>query len=146
VLHKIGVTGGDLARRLANAKLDPTFLMAEVEVVATYELLNINRTRLENVIHRIFGAARLDIEIKDRFGHVTNCQSGIEDAQTKVIVVGGGEPGSGAEAFVDILRGTCPQDRLLALQLGALVQGLEGSNTSAEAAVSEELEEELVGV
>ena len=28
VLHKIGVTGGDIARRLANAKLDPTFLRA----------------------------------------------------------------------------------------------------------------------
>lgn len=68
VLHKIGVTGGDIARRLANAKLDPTFLMAEVEVIATYELFNINRTRLENLIHRIFGPARLDIEIKDRFG------------------------------------------------------------------------------
>lgn len=68
VLHKIGVTGGDVARRLANAKLDPTFLMADVEVVATYELFNINRTRLENLIHRIFGPARLDIEIKDRFG------------------------------------------------------------------------------
>ena len=68
VLHKIGVTGGDVARRLANAKLDPTFLMADVEVVATYELYNINRSRLENLIHRIFGAARLDIEIKDRFG------------------------------------------------------------------------------
>lgn len=68
VLHKIGVTGGDMTRRLANAKLDPTFLMADVEVVATYELYNINRARLENLIHRIFGAARLDIEIKDRFG------------------------------------------------------------------------------
>ncbi|MGE0116462.1 MAG: GIY-YIG nuclease family protein [Dongiaceae bacterium] len=68
VLHKIGVTGGDVARRLANARLDPTFLMADAEIVATYELYNINRTRLENLIHRIFGAARLDIEIKDRFG------------------------------------------------------------------------------
>jgi hypothetical protein len=68
VLHKIGVTGGDVWRRIANARLDPTFLMADVEIVATYELFNINRTRLENLIHRIFGAARLDIEIKDRFG------------------------------------------------------------------------------
>ncbi len=68
VLHKIGVTGGDVARRVANAKLDPTFLMAEVEIVATYELFNINRTRLENLIHRLFGPARLDIEIIDRFG------------------------------------------------------------------------------
>ena len=60
LLHKIGVTGGDVARRIANARLDPTFLMADVEVVATYELYNINRTKLENLIHRIFepGAAR----------------------------------------------------------------------------------------
>jgi len=68
VLHKIGVTRGDVARRIANARLDPTFLMADVEIVATYELYNINQVRLENLIHRIFGAARLNIEIKDRFG------------------------------------------------------------------------------
>jgi hypothetical protein len=68
ILHKIGVTGGDVARRIANARLDPTFLMADVEIVATYELYNINRTSLEKLIHRIFGPARLDIEIKDRFG------------------------------------------------------------------------------
>jgi hypothetical protein len=69
VLHKIGVTGGDVARRIANAKLDPTFLLADVEIVATYTLYNINRTKLENLIHRIFDPARLDIEIKDRFGN-----------------------------------------------------------------------------
>ncbi|KAA3448618.1 hypothetical protein C7I87_20935 [Mesorhizobium sp. SARCC-RB16n] len=69
ILHKIGVTGGSVERRIANARLDPTFLMADVEIVATYELFNISRARLENVIHRIFGAARLDIEIKDRFGN-----------------------------------------------------------------------------
>lgn len=69
VLHKIGVTGGDVARRIANAKLDPTFLMADVEIVATYTLYNINRARLEGLIHRIFDPARLDVEIKDRFGN-----------------------------------------------------------------------------
>jgi hypothetical protein len=68
LLHKIGVTGGDVARRIANARLDPTFLMADVEIIATYELYNINRAKLENLIHRIFDRARLDIEIKDRFG------------------------------------------------------------------------------
>lgn len=68
VLHKIGVTSGKVERRIANARIDPTFLMAEVEIVATYELFNINRTKLENIIHRVFGPARLDIEIKDRFG------------------------------------------------------------------------------
>lgn len=69
VLHKIGVTGGDVARRIANAKLDPTFLMADVEIVATYTLYNIDRARLERLIHRIFDPARLDVEIKDRFGN-----------------------------------------------------------------------------
>jgi hypothetical protein len=69
VLHKIGVTGGDVAKRIANAKLDPTFLLADVEVVVTYKLSNINRTKLENIIHRIFDPARLDIEIQDRFGN-----------------------------------------------------------------------------
>lgn len=68
VLHKIGVTGGSVERRIANAKLDPTFLMADVEVVATYELFNINRSKLESIIHRFFEPAKLDIEIKDRFG------------------------------------------------------------------------------
>lgn len=69
LLHKIGVTGGDVSQRIANARLDPTFLMADVDIVATYELFNINRSRLENVIHRVFGSARLDVEIKDRFGY-----------------------------------------------------------------------------
>jgi hypothetical protein len=69
ILHKIGVTGGNVTQRVANAKLDPTFLMADVEIVATYELYNINRTKLENLIHRIFDPARLDIEIPDRFGN-----------------------------------------------------------------------------
>ena len=69
LLHKIGVTGGKVEARIANAQLDPTFLLAEVEIVATYKLANINRTKLENLIHRIFDRARLDIEIKDRFGN-----------------------------------------------------------------------------
>jgi hypothetical protein len=68
ILHKIGVTGGSVERRIAGARLDPTFLMADVEVVATYELYNINRAKLENLIHKIFGCARLDVEILDRFG------------------------------------------------------------------------------
>ncbi|MCB1969757.1 MAG: GIY-YIG nuclease family protein [Geminicoccaceae bacterium] len=68
LVHKIGVTNISVEQRVAGAQLQPTFLMANVEIVATYELYNINRTRLENLIHRIFAPARLEIEIKDRFG------------------------------------------------------------------------------
>lgn len=69
LVHKIGVTNMDVGKRVAGARLQPTFLMADVEIVATYELYNINRTKLENLIHRIFAPARLEIEIKDRFGN-----------------------------------------------------------------------------
>lgn len=68
IVHKIGVTGGDVKKRISNAKLDPTFLMADVEIVATYKLANINRTKLEKVIHKFFSSAKLDIDTKDRFG------------------------------------------------------------------------------
>ena len=69
VLHKIGVTGGDVRRRIAAAVTDATYLLADVEVVATYSLRNINRTKLENLLHRFFSAARLDMELRDRFGN-----------------------------------------------------------------------------
>lgn len=69
-LHKIGVTSGDVERRLAAAEHDPTFLMAPVEIVATYKLFNVNRTRLEHLLHAYFDTARADVEIKDRFGEL----------------------------------------------------------------------------
>lgn len=68
LVHKIGVTNMSVGKRIAGARLQSTFLMADVEIVATYELYNINRTKLENLIHRVFASARLEIEIKDRFG------------------------------------------------------------------------------
>jgi hypothetical protein len=68
LIHKIGVTGGDVKSRITNAKKDPTYLLADVEVVAEYKLANINRKALEALLHKFFGAARLDMELKDRFG------------------------------------------------------------------------------
>lgn len=68
VVHKIGVTGGDVKRRVANAKQDPTFLLAEVEIVETYRLANLDRGLLERLLHRFLAPARLDLELKDRFG------------------------------------------------------------------------------
>ena len=67
-LHKIGVTSDDVSRRIRGAEHDPTFLMAPVEVVATFRLYNVNRTRLEHLLHTYFDAARAEVEIKDRFG------------------------------------------------------------------------------
>ena len=69
LIHKIGVTGGKVETRIANAEKDATYLLAGVEVVATYKLHNISRVKLESVFHRLFGAAQLDLTIEDRFGH-----------------------------------------------------------------------------
>jgi T5orf172 domain len=69
LIHKIGVTGGKVENRIAGANKDATYLLADVEVVATYKLHNLNRVRLENIFHRLFGAAQLDLTIEDRFGN-----------------------------------------------------------------------------
>lgn len=69
LIHKIGVTGSKVETRIAEAEHDATYLLAKVEVVATYKLAGINRTRMENLFHRLFAPARLDITINDRFGH-----------------------------------------------------------------------------
>ncbi len=70
LIHKIGVTGGKIETRIANASLDATYLLADVEVVASYKLAGINRTKLENLFHRIFASAQLDLTIQDRFGNL----------------------------------------------------------------------------
>ncbi|UXJ46501.1 GIY-YIG nuclease family protein [Pseudomonas aeruginosa] len=69
LIHKIGVTGGKVETRIAGADKDATYLLADVEVVATYKLHNINRTRMENLFHRLFSPAQLELTIPDRFGN-----------------------------------------------------------------------------
>ena len=91
ILHKIGVTGNSVEKRIANASHDATYLLADVEIVATYELYNIKRSKLEKLIHKFFEPARLDIEIKDRFGNPVAPRewflvplSAIDDAVSKI--------------------------------------------------------------
>jgi hypothetical protein len=69
LIHKIGVTGGKVGDRIAGAEKDATYLLAGVEVVATYKLHNLNCVKLENIFHRLFGAAQIDLTIEDRFGN-----------------------------------------------------------------------------
>jgi T5orf172 domain len=68
IIHKIGVTGGDVKSRTANAKKDPTYLLADVEIVATFKLANINGQKLEALLHKVFDNARLELALPDRFG------------------------------------------------------------------------------
>ncbi len=68
LVHKIGVTGGKVETRIAHAAHDATYLLADVEVVASYKLAGIDRTKLEGLFHRLFAPAQLDLTIEDRFG------------------------------------------------------------------------------
>lgn len=70
VLHKIGVTTGKVNKRITEARKDPTYLLADVELIATYSLPeNIVPQRLEKLIHKVLQSAQLDIVIEDRFGN-----------------------------------------------------------------------------
>lgn len=70
LIHKIGVTGGRVEDRIAGADKDATYLLADVEIVATYKLHNLSRSKLENIFHRLFAAAQIDLTIEDRFGNL----------------------------------------------------------------------------
>ena len=65
---KIGVTGGPIKTRISNARNEATYLLGDVEVVDEYTLYNINRRKLENLIHKIFSEAQFQVTIMDRFG------------------------------------------------------------------------------
>ncbi|WP_263588587.1 GIY-YIG nuclease family protein [Sphingopyxis sp. GC21] len=68
LIHKIGITGGSVEARVAGAADDATFLLADVDIIATYQLFDVNRTGLERLIHRVLDSVRFDVEIPDRFG------------------------------------------------------------------------------
>ena len=68
VIHKIGITKGSVQQRVANAAKDPTYLLAGVEIVETYKVSNLDLKRLEKLLHKFFEPARLDLQLKDRFG------------------------------------------------------------------------------
>ena len=68
LIHKIGITGGKVETRIAGAADDATYLLADVDVVATYTLHDVHRSRLEALIHRVLVRVRFEVEIPDRFG------------------------------------------------------------------------------
>ncbi len=69
VIHKIGVTGGSVEARVAAADKSATYLLAGVEVIATYKVFGVKPRQLEALIHRVFSPALLDLTLEDRFGN-----------------------------------------------------------------------------
>lgn len=69
LVHKIGVTGGSVEARIAGAEKQSTYLLAGVELIASYDLYGYDRKRIEALVHKVFSAAQLNLEIPDRFGN-----------------------------------------------------------------------------
>lgn len=67
-LYKIGYTSGSVEARVRNAHTDPTYLMADVDIVATYKCLNMNTQKFEHLIHRFFDEVKLDMTFKTSNG------------------------------------------------------------------------------
>ena len=67
-LFKIGYSTTPVQQRITNAKEEPTYLMAPVEVVAVYETFNTNTQKFEAMLHRFFGKSCLNIEVTDLKG------------------------------------------------------------------------------
>lgn len=60
-LFKIGFSTVPVAKRVANAVNETTYLMAPVEIVAEYRTYNLKTSALEHLLHRVFADVRLNI-------------------------------------------------------------------------------------
>jgi hypothetical protein len=67
-LYKIGLSRRSVETRIQNAHNEPTYLMASVAVVSTFQCYNVNLDKLENLIHRFFESAKVDIQVTDSDG------------------------------------------------------------------------------
>ena len=67
-LYKIGLTTNRVEERIANAANDPTYLMAPVEVIATYKVVNMNSQKFEEIIHQVLRSVQLVVKVYDAEG------------------------------------------------------------------------------
>lgn len=67
-LYKIGFSTIPVEQRIANAQIDPTYLMEKVKLVASWKTYNLNTQKFENLIHQFFSAVQFRIEVKDSEG------------------------------------------------------------------------------
>lgn len=60
-LYKIGFTVTSVESRIAHAKNEPTYLCANVEVVATWKVYNVKSSTFEALIHKLFASVQLQV-------------------------------------------------------------------------------------
>jgi hypothetical protein len=67
-LYKIGFSTIPVEERIKNASQEPTYLMAEVQIVTAYKCYNMNTQKLELLLHTFFGSSCLSIDVYDKSG------------------------------------------------------------------------------
>lgn len=67
-LYKIGYSSGSVEERIKNAEEDPTYLMAPVQIVTTFECFNLNPQKLELILHKFFAEVCLEVDVFDSTG------------------------------------------------------------------------------
>lgn len=67
-LYKIGFSKVDVKQRIKNAVKEPTYLLAEVDIVSTYKCYNVNPHKFEQLLHRFFADVCLNVDIHDDKG------------------------------------------------------------------------------
>lgn len=67
-LYKIGFSKTEVKARIKNAAKEPTYLMAEVQVIRTYRCYNVNPHKFEQLLHRFFAEVCLNVDINDDKG------------------------------------------------------------------------------
>ena len=67
-LYKIGFSRIPVEDRIKNAAQEPTYLMAPVSIVTSFQCFNINPQKLEKLLHQFFGSACLNVDIFDKEG------------------------------------------------------------------------------
>lgn len=67
-LYKIGFSTNAVEERIANAEHEPTYLMAPVEIVATYKMVNLHSQKFEDLIHQVLQAVQFHVTVIDDEG------------------------------------------------------------------------------
>lgn len=62
-LYKIGFTATSVESRISNAKDEPTYLCADVEIVATWKVYNVKSSTFEALIHKLFDCVQLQVTV-----------------------------------------------------------------------------------
>ena len=68
-LYKIGLARRSIELRIQNAEQEPTYLMAPVALVSTFQCYNLNLPKLENLLHRFFDRAAVKVQVTDGEGN-----------------------------------------------------------------------------